>query len=300
MLQAAARTLVAGNLRAVFLPDLGMLGASLRHRGEELLGRIDDIAGAATAGSTAGIPLLHPWANRLEGARYRVAGEDVTLDLSSRLLHVDSNGLPIHGVPWSRLRWDVVDESVDRLWARLDWRGAELLAVFPFEHRLEMTVSVDAEGVAIETTLFAGEKTSVPVSFGFHPYFQIPGVPRASWRLELPEMRRLQLDDRGIPTNADEQFSPFAGPLDDLAFDDAFTALPVSPSFVLAGGGRRITVTFVEGYPFAQVFAPRGADFVALEPMTAATNALASGRGLQLVGPRETFRSAFRIDVRDA
>ncbi len=226
MLDAAARTLVAGNLRAVFLPDLGMLGASLRHRGEELLGRIDDIAGAAAAGSTAGIPLLHPWANRLAGTHYRVAGEDVTLDLSSRLLHVDSNGLPIHGVPWSRLSWEVVDESADRLSARLDWRGAELLAVFPFEHRLEMTVSVDVEGVTIETTLVAGEITSVPVSFGFHPYFQIPGVPRASWRLELPEMRRVQLDDRGIPTGADEQFSAFAGPLGDRTFDDAFTACP--------------------------------------------------------------------------
>ena len=159
-------------------------------------------------------------------------------------------------MPWSRLSWEVVDESVDRLCARLDWRGAELLAVFPFEHRLEVTVSVDVEGVTIETTLVAGEITSVPVSFGFHPYFQIPGVPRASWRLELPEMRRVQLDDRGIPTGADEQCSAFAGPLGDLTFDDAFTGLPASPAFVLAGGGRRITVTFVEGYPFAQVFAP--------------------------------------------
>ena len=113
-------------------------------------------------------------------------------------------------------------------------------------------------------------------------------------------MRRVQLDDRGIPTGADEQCSAFAGLLGDRTFDDAFTGLPASPAFVLAGGGRRITVTFVEGYPFAQVFAPRGTDVVALEPMTAPTNALASGRGLRLVGPQETFRSTFRVDVRDA
>ena len=295
----AARSLVAGDITAVFLPDLGMLGASLRHRGEELLGRIDDLAGAAAAGSAAGIPLLHPWANRLEGPQYRAAGKEVTLDLSSPLLHVDSNGLPIHGVPWSRLRWDVVDERADRLCARLDWRRSELLALFPFEHRLEMTVSVDEAGVTIQTTLLAGENGAVPVSFGFHPYFRIPGVARPAWRLELPEMRRLQLDERGVPTGVDERFAAFAGPLEDLTFDDGFTALPESPSFVLAGGGRRLAVTFVAGYPYAQVFAPRGTDAVAFEPMTAPTNALASGRGLRLVAPQKTFRSAFRVDVQD-
>ncbi|HSO74770.1 MAG TPA: hypothetical protein VLU47_08025, partial [Blastocatellia bacterium] len=75
----SARTLVAGDLEAVFLPGHGMLGASLRHRNVEILRRIDDLAAAAARGSTAGIPLLHPWANRLAGSQYRVAGRDVNL-----------------------------------------------------------------------------------------------------------------------------------------------------------------------------------------------------------------------------
>ena len=53
----SARTLVAGELEAVLLPGYGMLGASLRHRGVELLRRIEDLEGAAANGSTAGIPL---------------------------------------------------------------------------------------------------------------------------------------------------------------------------------------------------------------------------------------------------
>ena len=59
------RTLVAGNIEAVFLPEQGMLGASLRHRGAEILGRMDDLEAAYANGSSAGIPLLHPWSNRL-------------------------------------------------------------------------------------------------------------------------------------------------------------------------------------------------------------------------------------------
>src|SRR5208337_312883 len=79
----SARTIVAGDLEAVFLPGHGMLGASLRHRGAEILRRVDDLEAAAAKGSSAGIPLLHPWANRLVGPRYHAAGREVELDLSS-------------------------------------------------------------------------------------------------------------------------------------------------------------------------------------------------------------------------
>ena len=57
----SARTLVAGDLVAIFLPGHGMLGASLRHRGVQMLRRVEDLDATATNGSTAGIPLLHPW-----------------------------------------------------------------------------------------------------------------------------------------------------------------------------------------------------------------------------------------------
>ncbi len=109
---AAAVTLAGGDLEAIFLPTYGMLAASLRHRGEEILGRVEDLENAARKGSTAGIPFLHPWANRLAGYKYRVAERDVTLDPFSPLLHFDENGLPIHGVPWPLLRWDVIEASV--------------------------------------------------------------------------------------------------------------------------------------------------------------------------------------------
>src|SRR5215468_5569832 len=116
-----ARTIVAGNLEAVFLPRHGMLGASLRHQNVELLRRIEDLEAAAAKGSTAGIPLLYPWANRLSGFQYSVAGRDVVLDDSSPLLHLDDRGLPMHGVPWALLAWNVIETKKDSLAAHLDW-----------------------------------------------------------------------------------------------------------------------------------------------------------------------------------
>jgi galactose mutarotase-like enzyme len=99
----SAHTLVAGDLQVVFLPNHGMLGASLRYKGVEILRRVEDLEAAAARGSSAGIPLLHPWANRLSEPRYRSLGQQVVLDRSSPLLHFDEHGLP--------MRW--IDTALD-------------------------------------------------------------------------------------------------------------------------------------------------------------------------------------------
>jgi galactose mutarotase-like enzyme len=53
----------------------------------------------------------------------------------------------------------------------------------------------------------------------------------------------------------------------------------------------------LEGYRNAQVFAPKDKSYIALEPMTAPTSALTSGRGLRLVEPGGKFRAVFRIGI---
>jgi galactose mutarotase-like enzyme len=295
--RAAACTLTAGDLEAVFLPAQGMLVASLRHKGAQLLGRIDDLETAAVKGSTAGIALLHPWANRLDGLRYRAAGREVQLDTSSPMLHLDAHGLPMHGVPWSRLEWQPVESERDRLSAWLQWNRKDLLDVFPFPHRIELAATLCPDALTLDTTLIAGSDGPVPVSFGFHPYFRIPGLPRAEWRLELPAMHRLFLDGRGIPTGGEEPWNRFDSEIAERSFDDGFELPDASTSFHLTGGGRRITVEFLTGYTDTQIFAPNGQEFVAIEPMTAPTSALTSGRGLRVVAPRERFQAAFRVRV---
>jgi aldose 1-epimerase len=297
LVSAAGCTLIAGDLEAVFLPRRGMLGASLRHRGEQVLRRVDDLQTAAAKGSTAGIPLLHPWANRLGGMRYRAAGREVQLDASSPMLHLDAHGLPMHGVPWSRLAWEPIESQRDRLSARLEWSRKDLLDIFPFPHRIELTATLSPQALTLQTTLIAGPDGPVPVSFGFHPYFGISHIPRGKWQLGLPAMHRLLLDERGIPSGGEEPWNRFDSELGERSFDDGFALLDACPSFGLIGGGRRITLEFLAGYRYAQIFAPNGQEFVAIEPMTAPTNALTSGHGLRIVAPRERFEAAFRVRV---
>ena len=115
--------------------------------------------------------------------------------------------------------------------------------------------------------------------------------------MELPVRSRLVSDARQIPTGETEPVEIEPGPLGDRTFDDGYTDIADPPRFVLAGGGRRIAVDFVGGYPYAQVYAPEDDDVVAYEPMTAPTNALVSGDGLQLVPPGESRSATFAITV---
>jgi aldose 1-epimerase len=290
----------AGDLRAAFWPASGLLGVSLSHRDEELLRRIDDLETAKRKGSTAGIPLLYPWANRLATLQYRAAGRDVVLDPASPSLHFDDKGLPMHGVPWGQLSWKVVDAKPNTLLARLDWDRMELLALFPFPHHVEIAGDIAPHRLTLKTRIFADAGSLVPVSFGFHPYFGIPHLPRAQWRLQFPAMRKLELDPHGIPTGVTENVGPFDSPLGDQSFDDSFALLGDSASFSLSGGGYSIHITLLEGFSHAQIFSPKGKDFIAVEPMTAPTNALASGDGLRIIVPGEQFQASFRIAVDNA
>src|SRR3954447_27094625 len=89
-------TLSAGELEATFAPGAGMIGTSLRHRGDELLNQRDGLDAYVAEAKTFGIPLLHPWANRLDGSRYAVAGREVELDLDSPPLPHGDKALPRH------------------------------------------------------------------------------------------------------------------------------------------------------------------------------------------------------------
>ena len=289
-------------LEATFAAGVGMIGCSLTHRGDELLGQRGGLARYEATGSTMGIPLLHPWANRLDGYTYTAAGRTVELDPDSPLIHKDPHGLPIHGLLAASPYWELVGTDADfnsaRLLAKLDF-GAhpELLEGFPFPHELRMEVTLQGSTLTIRTAIAPRGDAPVPVAFGYHPYLQLPDVDHAEWHVEIPARAELVLDDRMIPTGEVGPVSIEPGPLGERTFDNAYAGLGERPRFVLSGGGRRITVEFTDGYPYAQVYAPEDDDLICFEPMAAPANALVTGRDLELVEPGGTRSATFSVTV---
>src|SRR3954462_1455679 len=190
----------SSSLTAPFVPTAGMIGTSLHDGENEFLGQRRGLDAYITAGKTMGIPILYPWANRLSASKYGINGAVVTLTAGTGGVRTDEHGVPIHGVLAAYPGWLVTARSENGLTAVLDYGGMpSLLASFPFPHVLTQDVTLADRTLTIETTVMPTTAASVPLCFGYPPYFQIPDVPREEWNLTTPNMRRLPVDDRGIP-----------------------------------------------------------------------------------------------------
>ena len=262
-----------------------MLACSLRRDRQELLGQRKGLETYARTGSTMGVPLLHPWANRLGAFAYSFAGREVRLPDGVK---TEENGLPIHGLLSAVHDWRLTDEGPDRL---VGERRLEDLGGFPFAHRMQVEAVLRDHALTLTTTLTATGEDPVPVCFGYHPYLTVPGVPRAQWEVEAPVRERLVLDERKLPTGEREPVEPIRGPLGDRTFDDAYAVDPAGAEF-RAGD---VVVTFEEGYPCAQLYAPPDDDVICFEPMTAPADGLRHDP--PAVAPGESYTARFRISV---
>ncbi len=287
----------SSSVTATYVPAAGMICTSLADDGVELLGQRRGLDAYVADGKTMGIPLLYPWANRLSANIYEVDGTEVALTVGSGGVRADAHGLPIHGVLAAYPGWVVTAGSENTLNAELDYgANPRLLASFPFPHVLAQQITLADRTLTIESTVTPTTPASVPLCFGYHPYFTIPDVAREEWRLTTPTMRRLPVDDRGIPTGASQDWTGTTGPLGDTTYDDGFDEVSDGAVFALAGGDRRIEVTFEMGYPAAQLFAPPGEELVAIEPMTAPTDALRRGDYRSATkGNPETLRFSIKV-----
>jgi aldose 1-epimerase len=287
----------SSSLTATYVPNAGMVGTSLADDGVELLGQRRGLQAYVSTHRTMGIPILYPWANRLSSNGYGVEGAVVTLTPGTGGVRTDQHGVPIHGTLAGYSGWTVTTQLESRLTAELDYAARPgLLATFPFPHLLNLDITLENRTLTVRTTVTATTGSRVPLCFGFHPYLQIPEVPRAEWTIETPAMRFRPVNAWGIPTGEMEEHKQTTELLGDKFFDDGYDDVRPGSVFAVSGGDRRIEVHFDEGYTAAQVFAPGDDDVVCFEPMAAPTDALRRG-GYREVKPGESAVAQFRIKV---
>jgi len=216
-----AATIVARHLSAP-VPSIRMVRPSVPADVQTLVGRAleklaaDRIADAATfkasvdrirarvetegerANDLAGPP--RPAANR--SRRWAIAGVGcAVLALGAYLAAAragSSRGAPSAGAPsytpsdggrLDRRRVAVlplrmVGDTSDEYLA--DASTDDLVSAFPFPHELVYEATLVGPTLTITTTVLASRGAPVPIAFGFHPYFVLPGVPRAEWEVHAP------------------------------------------------------------------------------------------------------------------
>lgn len=184
-----------------------------------------------------GVPLMSPFANRLDDTAFWANGRKYNFDTEMGNIR---SPIPIHGYLNMANDWKVVEARADATGAwvtsKLDfYRNPQYMAQFPFAHTLTMTYKL-ADGVLeVRTRVDNLANEPMPLSIGFHPYFQLTDSNRDEWTLSVPAQTHWLLDSRNIPTGATEPAANFWGgdvtaiPLSRFSgrrIDDIFTDLP--------------------------------------------------------------------------
>lgn len=258
----------------------------------------------------SGNPFMAPWANRLDQDAFFANGKKFLLNEALGNLRRDANKLPIHGLLLFSSHWEVVsleaDERSARATSRLDFsRYPDLMAQFPFAHRIEMTYILENGRLEVATRLENRAAEPMPVAVGYHPYFQVHDAPREGWKVHIPARKQVVLSKLLVPTGEHKPLAlPDPVPLKETPLDDVFTDLVRDSrgraEFWLEGARQRVSVVFGPKYTVGIVYAPPGSHFVAIEPMSAVTNGLNLHQAglypeLQSIPPGGEWRESFWV-----
>jgi aldose 1-epimerase len=286
-------TIAAGGHRAVVTE----VGATLRRYTHDDRDVVEPFEEDEVSPHSAGAVLV-PWPNRIRGGHYAFGGIAQQLPLTE-----PANRNAIHGLArWVRWTPEHLGEASLTLATDLVPQTG-----WPFEVRVQVRYSLDAEGLTVTTEARNHGVGLAPFGAGFHPYLALHGHPLDAVTLLLPAARRLVADEVQIPVGerdvAGTAYDLRDGrPLGERRFDDAFTALAFEGGRGAAevrtpDGGAR--VWFDEQFGYLQAFTlatfAHRSQAVAIEPMTCPADAFNSGDGLISLEPGGTWTGSWGI-----
>jgi aldose 1-epimerase len=296
--------------RVSIAPSIGNIAFRMTVKGHDVLRwpHTDMAAFKATPNQT-GIPFMGPWINRLDEQAFYANGKRYPFDMS---LGNVRGTIPIHGFLTSTSEWRLVSVDAGRngatVTSRLEFfRQPSWMKQWPFAHTIEMTHVLRDGVLEVMTTVTNMSAEPMPVSIGFHPYFQLTDSPRNDWTISIGARTHLKLTENKLPTGDTEPIgAPYSGgvPLRDYDIDDGFADLVRDgqgrATMSVIGKTQRLDVQFGPHYKAAVVWSLKPHGFICFEPMAAITNALNLAqkgiyKELQHIAPGGTWRESFWI-----
>jgi len=242
-----------------------------------------------------GIPLLAPFANRLDEQAFWANGKRYAFDMSIGNVRGE---IPIHGFLSNAKEWTLKEvqagDNAASAACELDFYKYPLwMKQFPFAHTMGLNYRLTAGGLEVQLTIGNLSMDPMPVSIGFHPYFQLTDSTRDEWTLSVPARAHYLLAPNKIPTGETEPIEKlFPDPkkvaVKDFELDDVFGDLVRDTngraSVVFRGKSQQIEVQLGPNYRSVVIYSPRpradanperaGRGYVAIEPMAGITDSM--------------------------
>ncbi len=240
----------------------------------------------------AGIPFLYPYANRLSKSEFLLLDKKISIPKESKF---DANHLPIHGLLlktdlW-KIHWETFYLDSQSISAEIDFSKIELYKIFPFEHSINYKIEIKENQVHFYITIDPKEK--LPISFGFHPYFNLYG-DKQSIKLKLPAKKHINTDSYLIPLGENSPIESYFENIKkelrqddegyiftiDHSFDDGFTEFYEKNNYnkiQLLQNTYVLDIYMDKHFEVCQIYSPIDKNFICIEPMITTTNAFIRG-----------------------
>ncbi len=300
----------AAGVEVSIAPSIGNRAYELKVHGKNLLYTPGDLSAIKNSNGINGIPFLAPWGNRMAGGGFWANGKRYVFNPGLHNLNVNATGIAIHGMLTASPLWEVTELKADKSSAHVTsrlqfWKYPDLMANWPFAQEYAITYTLTSAGLEVSASVKNLSAESEPVAIAFHPYFQIPGVPRAECSAHIPARKHVETDSGLVATGefTDSKLADQVS-LKNHTFDDGYTDLITdkagTATFSVESATQKIQVVYGPKYKVAVVYAPPGQNFICFEPMSAITNGVNLAHdgkysGLQTVAPNATWQESFKV-----
>ncbi len=250
----------------------------------------------ANSGKTSSFIML-PWANRIRAGKFTADG--VTYQLNTR----PDTGNARHGDVRAR-PWQVV--SSDETSIHLQFQSIDFGDInWPFAFSAEASYSLDEENFIWELSITNTDERSMPVGFGYHPYFVRLGERMPM--LQIPADQRYELinampEDAAKPVDPQMDFRELRPVPDELQLDDLLTGEQANQPNILRYDDWGITLEMQADPIFTHTIlfsAPDGT--LAVEPQTNANDGVnlmeqgIPGHGVVILKSGESLRGTVKL-----
>lgn len=238
--------------------------------------------------------LLAPWVNRVRNGNYSFKGKNYQLPINEPAL-----GNAIHGL-LARAPFTLVLKSDSSVTLEHAYTGEEPNYPFPFTFRYNYTLT---DMGALEIT-FEAQNTgtsAMPFACGWHPYFSFPDTSVTDLSIKFHPISRFLSDSQMIPLKEENLQGQTKFVFSQEKVDHVFRLEPMEKHITEFIDHKHQCSLFLEQssiqFPFLVVFQPEGYTSVAIEPMTANTDAFNTGDGLLELAPQEVFSGQIRLSI---
>jgi aldose 1-epimerase len=180
-------------------------------KGKNLVRTAATLADFEANSGLSGIPLLAPFANRLDETAFYANGQKYNFDLE---LGNVRGPIPGTGFVNGSKAWQLVEFEADTksAWVtcRLDFYRIPLyMQQFPFAHTITMTYRVSEGSLEVHTRLDNLSNDSMPAVIGFHPIFELPDGNRNDWTVSVDAKTHwIEIPER-LPTGETQPIENF-------------------------------------------------------------------------------------------